>query len=242
VTGPLPAPASLTQYQRTHRRVLVECLDVGETRAEYRLHLGRRAIPEQQPDSFRRTAPQHTEPIFPRWTLPGASAVTPATELTPPKERLQRFSFQKRRRELPHRGLSPAHKTLLLRSASEIRPPGAPRTPGDGFRTRLSGRPTSPRGTGRAQAGDPLQDPGEQLSRDGDFRQLEGEVLGVGYHLGPDLDQLLLIPQVRGWWCRRPPVSAEPAASARPGRRAAPGPPTRFARRRCGPGGASIAG
>src|SRR6516162_5760804 len=126
------------------------------------------------------------EPTFPRWTLPGASATLPTVERTHPKERLQRFSPEKRRREPPHRGLSPAQERLLLRSAPEIRPPGAPRTPGHGFRTLLSGRPTSPRGTGRAQAGDPLQDSGEQLPRDGDFRQLEGEVPGVGYHLGPD--------------------------------------------------------
>src|SRR5262249_50649239 len=112
-------------------------------------------------------------------------------EFTQPKEQLQRFSRQRRRQYPLRRGLIPAHKTLLLRSSPEIRPPGAPRTPGDSFRARLSGRPTSTRGTGRAQPGDPLQNPGEQLPRDGDFRQLEGEVLGVGYHLGPDLDQFL---------------------------------------------------
>jgi hypothetical protein len=43
--------------------------------------------------------------------------------------------------------------------------------------------------------GDPLQDLGEQLPRDRDFCQLEGDVLGVGHDLGPDLDQLL--PQRR---------------------------------------------
>ena len=108
---------------------------------------------------------------------------------------MQRYSLKKRRQYPLRRGLSPAHQTLLLRSPSEIRPPGAPRTPGDGLRTRWSGRPTSARGTGQAQPGDPLQNPGEQLPRDGDFRQLEGEVPGVGYHLGPDLDQFL--PQRR---------------------------------------------
>src|SRR5262249_13464182 len=77
----------------------------------------------------------------------------------------------------------------------EIAPPGAPRTPGDGFRTRFAVRPTSTRGAGRAQAGDPLEDPGEPLPRDGDFRQLEDDVLRVRHHLGADLDQLL--PQRR---------------------------------------------
>ena len=35
---------------------------------------------------------------------------------------MQRFSPEKRRREPPYRGLSPAHQTLLLRPAPEIRP------------------------------------------------------------------------------------------------------------------------
>ena len=51
------------------------------------------------------------------------------------------------------------------------------------------------RGTGGAQAGDPPENPGEQLPRHGDFRQLEEDKLGVPHHLGPDLDQLL--PQRR---------------------------------------------
>src|SRR5262249_11648177 len=41
------------------------------------------------------------------------------------------------------------------------------------------GRTTSTRGTGWAQAGDPLQDLGEQLPRHRDFCQLEGDVLGA---------------------------------------------------------------
>jgi predicted metalloprotease len=55
----------------------------------------------------------------------------------------------------------------------------------------LLGRPTLPRGTGRAQAGDPPQDAGEQLSRDGNFRQLEGGGLdgpqiNAAYQIGDD--------------------------------------------------------
>ena len=36
--------------------------------------------------------------------------------------------------------------------------------------------------------GDPLQNSGEQLPRDGDFRQLEHDVLRVRHNLGPDLE------------------------------------------------------
>jgi hypothetical protein len=90
------------------------------------------------------------DPVFPRWTLSQASAATSGGELTHPQERLQRFPPQKRRRKPRHRGLSRPHKTLLLRSAPEIRPPSTHRTAGDGFRTRLVGRTTSPRGTRRA--------------------------------------------------------------------------------------------
>ena len=98
---------------------------------------------------------------------------------------MQRFSSQERRRATRHRGPSPPYKTLLIRTDPEIRPPGTPRTPGDVVRNRLLGQTTSPRGTGRAQAGDPLQDPGEQLPRDRHFCQLEADVPGVGDHLGP---------------------------------------------------------
>jgi hypothetical protein len=40
-----------------------------------------------------------SQPIFPRWTAPGALAATPEVEFTHPKQQLQRFSPQKRRRE-----------------------------------------------------------------------------------------------------------------------------------------------
>src|SRR6516162_9559190 len=63
------------------------------------------------------------------------------------------------------------------------------------FRLFCPSPPASPRGTRQPQQTDPLHKGREQLLRDGDFRQLEGEVLGVGDHLGPDLDQLL--PQRR---------------------------------------------
>ena len=97
---------------------------------------------------------------------PGASATIPATEFIHPKERLQRFSPQKSSPVAAHRGLSPACQTLLLCSAPEIRPPGAPRTPGDGFRTRLSGRPTSPRGKGQRSRPIRFRIGREQLPRD----------------------------------------------------------------------------
>jgi hypothetical protein len=66
---------------------------------------------------------------------PRGSTATPEGERTHPKERWQRFSPNKSRRYPPHRSLSPAHQTLPLRSAPEIRPSGAPRTQGDDVRT-----------------------------------------------------------------------------------------------------------
>jgi hypothetical protein len=38
-----------------------------------------------------------SDPVFSRWTLPDAPAVAPVSQLTHPKERLQRFSPQERR-------------------------------------------------------------------------------------------------------------------------------------------------
>lgn len=131
------------------------------------------------------------DPIFLRWAPSHALTATPGNKATHPNERLQRFSPKKRRQYPLRRGLSPAHQMLLLGSAREIGLHGAPRTPGDGLRTRLSGRPTSTRGTGQPQPFNAVQDRGEQLARHRHLRQLEDDVLGVGYHLGPDLDQLL---------------------------------------------------
>ena len=106
-------------------------------------------------------------------------------ELTHWKELLQGCLMQKHRRKSRPCGLSRLHKTRLLRSAPEIRPPSTLPTASDGFRTRLWGRTTSPRGTGRAQVGDPIQDAGEPLPRDGDFRQLlEHDVLCVRHDTG----------------------------------------------------------
>src|SRR2546421_3763936 len=69
---------------------------------------------------------------------PWASAATPAAEVTPSEERLQRFSPNKRRRYPPRRRLRPPHKTPLLGSSPEIDPSGAPRTHDDDVRTVLS--------------------------------------------------------------------------------------------------------
>src|SRR5262245_35033383 len=64
-------------------------------------------------------------------------------ELTPSEEWLQRFP-PKTVGLLgcypPCRGLSPPHHTLLPCSSAEIRPSGAPQTPGDDVRPRLVGR------------------------------------------------------------------------------------------------------
>jgi len=49
------------------------------------------------------------------------------------------------------RGLNPAHPMHLLCSAPEIGLHGAPRTPGDGLRTRWSGRSAGCRSTGRGE-------------------------------------------------------------------------------------------
>ena len=68
------------------------------------------------------------QPIFPRWTAPGALAPTPEVEFTHSKQWLQGFCAQERRREPPHRSLNPPHKALLLRSFPEFRPRGALRT------------------------------------------------------------------------------------------------------------------
>jgi hypothetical protein len=56
-------------------------------------------------------------------------------------------------------------------------------------------RRTSPRGTCQPQPSDPVQNRRELLAGHRHFGQLKGDVLGVGYHLGPDLDELL--PQRR---------------------------------------------
>jgi hypothetical protein len=44
----------------------------------------------------------------------------------------------------------------------------------------------------RPQFRDQAQDIGKEVSRDGDFRHLEGDVAAVAHHLRADLDQLLL--------------------------------------------------
>ena len=135
------------------------------------------------------------KPVFPRWTPPGASAATSSAEVTPAQDRLQRFSPNKRRRHPPRRGLRLPHQTLLLCS-----PPNSARQAHLGRTATTFGpvcraRPTSPRGTRQSQPADPVQDPGEQLPRHGDFRQLKQHVLRMTDHLGPDLDQFL--PQHR---------------------------------------------
>src|SRR5262249_62220166 len=56
-----------------------------------------------------------SQPIFPRWTAPGALAATPEVEFTHSKQWLQEFCPQKRRREPPHRSLNPPSEELLLR-------------------------------------------------------------------------------------------------------------------------------
>src|SRR5262249_25671151 len=67
---------------------------------------------------------------FPDERTPGGSVATPAGQLAHPKERLQRFFPEKCSQHPSRRGLSPAHKTLLLRSSPEIGRSGAPRMHG----------------------------------------------------------------------------------------------------------------
>ena len=80
-----------------------------------------------------------------------------------------------------------------IRRFSFAQPPKSARRayrgPSDGYWNGSLGRPASTQGW--AQVGDPLQDAGEQLSCDGDFRQLEHDVLRVRHNIRPDLDQLL---------------------------------------------------
>src|SRR5262249_44614014 len=110
--------------------------------------------------------------------LQGA-ATTPMAETIDPKVRLQGFSPKIAAAAHPV-----AAGTHPMRCTSWPEPPQSACTAHRGRPATALGPvcrsgPTSTRGTGRAQLGDPRQDSGEKLSRDGDFRQLEEDILGV---------------------------------------------------------------
>src|SRR6476660_2049572 len=120
-----------------------------------------------------------------------ASAATPTAEATTAEYRLQGFSPTSI--TAPRLAAAWTHRT---RRFSCAHPPNLARAAHRG-RTATTFRPlcqsprTSPRGARQPQPADPFQDRGEELAWHRHLGQLEEDILGVGHHLGPDLDELL---------------------------------------------------